>query len=117
MSDAQSADRRTDRRYPIALQVQYKMMRKGKIHRVGYGRTLNISSHGVLFEIDEVLPVAGQMEVALNWPFLLQGTCGLQLIMRGRVVRTKHKTIAMKADFHEFRTARRSLFEDPTAFQ
>jgi hypothetical protein len=115
--DADSTDRRTDQRYPIALQLQYKLMRKGRAYRVGFGQTLNISSHGVLFEIDGVVPTSGRMELALNWPFLLQGSCGLQLVMRGRVVRTDGKTIALKAEFHEFRTARRALFQSATVVQ
>jgi hypothetical protein len=113
MPDANSTDRRADQRYPIALQLQYRLMRKGRVQRRGFGRTLNISSHGVLFEIDGVVPTSGQMELALNWPFLLQGSCGLQLVMRGRILRTHKTTLALKAEFHEFRTVRRGLFEKP----
>ena len=51
------------------------------------------------------MPRGGQMELALHWPILLQGSCGLLLIMRGRVLRVAEKTIALKAEFHEFRTA------------
>lgn len=113
MRDAHSTDRRGARRYPIALQLQYKLIRKGRIQRLGFGRTINICSHGVLFEIDDVVPTSGQMELALNWPLLLQGSCGLQLVMRGRILRTDEKTIALKAEFHEFRTAGRVLRERP----
>jgi hypothetical protein len=113
MPDAHSTDRRAARRYPIALQLQYRLISKGQIQRLGFGRTINISSHGVLFEVDDVVPTGGEMKLALNWPFLLEGSCGLQLIMRGRILRTDEKTIALKAEFHEFRTAGQAVRERP----
>jgi hypothetical protein len=99
------SDRRTKRRYPINLDVQYKLLKHRRVERLGSGRTLNVSSGGVLFEADGLLPTSGPIEIALNWPFLLHGSCGLKLVMRGRIVRTDDKTTAMKAEFHEFRTA------------
>jgi len=49
--------------------------------------SLNISSTGVLFEADELLPASGPIELALSWPFLLDGACPLKLVMRGKVIR------------------------------
>jgi len=99
------SDRRAKRRYPINLDVQYKLLKHRRVERLGSGRTLNVSSGGVLFEADGLLPTSGPIEIALNWPFLLHGSCGLKLVMRGRIVRTDDKATAMKAEFHEFRTA------------
>lgn len=101
-------DRRSDRRYPITLPLQYKLVRNGK-SLLGFGRTLNISTHGVLFELDDAVPAGGQIELALNWPLMLQGSCCLRLVMRGSILRTDEKTIALQAKSHEFRTAGRSL--------
>jgi len=100
-----SSDRRTKRRYPINLEVQYKVFKHRRVERLGLGRTLNISSGGVLFEADGHLPSSGPIELALNWPFLLHGSCNLKLVMRGRIVRTSNTAIAIRAEFHEFRTA------------
>jgi len=100
-----ASDRRTKRRYPIHLEVQYKLLKHRRVERLGAGRTLNISSGGVLFEADGLLPSNGPIEIALNWPFLLHGSCNLKLVMRGRIVRTNDKAIAIRAEFHEFRTA------------
>ena len=99
------SDRRSKRRYPIALEVQYRLMKHRRVERLGSGRTLNISSGGVLFEADGLLPTSGPIELALNWPFLLHGSCSLKLVIRGRIVRTDDKATAIRADFHEFRTA------------
>ena len=94
-------------RYPIALDVQYKLLRGGRVDQVGSGKTLNISSGGVLFETDQTLPAGGTVELAIKWPYLLREVCSLKLVMRGRVVRrdTRTKATAVRAEHHEFRTA------------
>jgi hypothetical protein len=108
---ADSAGRRPDQRsrgrYPITLELRYQLMRRGRVERSGSGRTLNISSGGVLFEADDMLPARGTVELAMRWPFLLEGACGLTLVMRGRIVRcdTDTKATAVRAESHEFRTA------------
>ena len=103
-STENSSDRRSKRRYPIHLDVQYKLLKHRRVEHLGSGRTLNISSGGVLIETDGLMPASGPIELALNWPFLLHGSCNLKLVIRGRIVRTNNKSIAIKAEFHEFRT-------------
>jgi hypothetical protein len=94
-------------RYPITLELQYKLLSGGRVEQLGVGRTLNVSSGGVLFESDDLLPAGGPIELAMNWPFLLEGICSLKLVMRGRIVRCdpNSKAAAVKAEYHEFRTA------------
>jgi len=106
-SDAKRNEQRLNGRYPITLELQYKLLSKGRVEKLGNGRTLNISSGGVLFETDDLLPPDGPIELAMNWPFLLEGVCSLKLVMRGRIVRSdpKVKAAAVKAEYHEFRTA------------
>lgn len=101
-------DHRARGRYPICLDLQYKLLRGSRVEQAGTGKTVNISSGGVLFETDDWLPPRGSVELALEWPFLLQGVCSLKLVMRGRIVRSESngRAIAVRADFHEFRTAR-----------
>jgi PilZ domain-containing protein len=106
-SEMGRCDRRVNGRYPITLELQYKLLNKGRVEYLGIGRTLNISSGGVLLATDQLLPPAGFIELAIQWPFLLREVCSLKLVMRGRIVRcdTNCKVIAVKADHHEFRTA------------
>lgn len=111
MPELHNKDRRSRNRYPITLQLQYKL--GTGLVRLGFGHTINISSGGVLFEGDDYLPNGGKIELALNWPFLLQGSCGLKLVMRGRIVRRERNKVAVKAEFREFRTVGRSVFEGP----
>ena len=98
-------DQRLHRRYPIALKVEYKLLNKGKTERLGSGLTVNISSGGIFFEPDEPLPAHGRIELVLEWPFLLERVCALKLVVRGRIVRSEAKGIAIESRQHEFRTA------------
>lgn len=101
------ADQRARSRYPISLDLEYKLIRGNRIQQMGVGKTLNISSGGLLFATNDPLPARGVVEVAMRWPYLLQGACGLKLVMRGRIVRSGGNSIgtAICAHFHEFRTA------------
>jgi hypothetical protein len=107
LPDAKRSEQRLNGRYPITLELQYKLLSKGRVERLGIGRTLNISSGGVLFESDDLLPAGGLIELAMKWPFLLEGICSLKLVMRGRIVRSdaNSKAAAVKGEYHEFRTA------------
>ena len=107
LSESHRNDQRLNGRYPITLELQYKLLNKGRVEYLGVGRTLNISSGGVLFEADDHLPTSGPIELAMTWPFLLEGVCSLKLVMRGRIVRcdASAKAVAIKAEYHEFRTA------------
>ena len=107
VSQEQQVEQRTTGRYPITLDVQYKMLSGERVGRVGCGRTLNISSGGVLLETDQLLPPSGVVELAIQWPFVLREVCSLKLVMRGRIVRLdyQNKATAVRAEFHEFRTA------------
>lgn len=97
-------EQRSHQRYPIRLEAEYKLVKKGQVEQ-GFGRTLNISSSGVFFEVTSPLPSSGQIELLLNWPFLLEGVCPLKLVMRGRIVRNDGRGVAIRFKHHEFRTA------------
>ena len=97
-----SEDQRATRRYPIRLDVEYRLPNE---KRTGSGTTLNVSSGGILFQTEEPLPAVGTIEISLKWPFALDGGCALKLVMRGKIVRRDSTGIAVKVRQHEFRTA------------
>jgi len=97
-------DRRSNKRYPLRLDVEYKVRRRGRVEHFGVGRTLNFSSGGVLFETFGDVPVGSPIDLAVKWPFLLDGKCGLKLQLRGYVVRRDDKKIAVKIAHYEYRT-------------
>jgi hypothetical protein len=98
-------DQRLSRRYPIALEIEYKLLRKGRVERLGLGKTLNVSSTGVLFQPTEPLPAGCSIELLMQWPFLLEGVCPLKLVINGNIVRSDGKGVAVRTKHHEFRTA------------
>ena len=89
------SDPRLHSRYPIKLDLQYKLLSRGRVQHLGCGRTLNMSSGGVLFEADDILeitdilPGSPTVELVLDWPLLLGQVCMLKLVVRGRIVRRR----------------------------
>jgi hypothetical protein len=99
-----TADRRSKARYPVELNVRYRTLTNGPA-LVGIGRTLNVSSSGLLIASDpQIVHNGGRLEVSLDWPFLLHGTTPLQLIAVCRVTRCQAAAFAMILESYEFRT-------------
>ena len=96
-------DQRSRRRYPILLEVEYKMNRRPVVLS-GSARTLNISSGGVLFEVNDLLPANGPIRLILNWPILLDKVRPLKLVIDGHIVRNEGNRIAITIKHHEFYT-------------
>jgi hypothetical protein len=105
LADTYRVDQRSHRRYPIGLNLEYKLLKRGRVGCSGFGKVLNISSRGVLFEAHEDLRAIGRIEVTIPWPFQLDGVCPLKLVMRGRIVRSDGNKIAIISEHHEFRTS------------
>jgi hypothetical protein len=71
----------------------------------GDGKTLNISSSGVLFTTELILLPGRRMELSINWPAQLNNKCALKLVARGRIVRFEKGRAALEIQQYEFRTA------------
>jgi hypothetical protein len=97
------AERRGTGRFPLREDVKYKMLH-GKVVVTGTGRTLNIGSGGVLFTTEQRLPMGRMVEIAVNWPARLDGTCLLKFVATGRVVRSEEDCAAVRIERYEFRT-------------
>jgi hypothetical protein len=70
----------------------------------GSGVTLNFGSGGILFTTNEKLPLGRMVELSVNWPARLGGTCLLQVVAMGRVVRSEENKAAIRIERYEFRT-------------
>lgn len=99
-----SGDRRSDRRYQINLEMRYKLIRRKKVLGTGTGRTIDLSSGGILVETDSPLPVGLNLELHVTWPILLHNTAPLQLVASGRIVRGEGNRAGIRMVQHEFRT-------------
>jgi hypothetical protein len=96
-------DRRSTTRFPLSEEVTYRF-RHGKLTGGGAGRSINIGSGGVLFTTSSRLPVGRTIELSVNWPALLDGSCPLKFIASGPVVRSEENRAAIRIDRYEFRT-------------
>ena len=97
-------ERRGSSRYPFKEDVRYRVLQTKAVQMSGSGKTLDISSGGILFTTSERLQPGQRVEVAVNWPATLHGTCPLQLVATGRVVRSDNDTAAVRIERYEFRT-------------
>ncbi len=97
-------DRRGKSRYPVREEVKYRVIQAKEPKTVGTGETLNIGSGGILFTTEEQLPMGRMVELAVNWPARLGGTCPLKFVAMGRVVRSEANLAAVRIERYEFRT-------------
>lgn len=107
VSDASGAERRRSSRFPIERELRYKTLNQRAEILAGNGKTLNISSSGVLFTSDHELPVGTRLEVSISWPAQLNERCLLNLVARGRVTRHIKGQLALQIQQYEFRTSSR----------
>jgi PilZ domain len=98
------ADRRHSDRFPIEREVRFRILSKRIKEEDGDGKTVNISSSGVLFTSGQVLLPGRRLELSISWPAQLNNKCALKLVARGRIVRFEDGRAAMEIQQYEFRT-------------
>ena len=97
-------ERRENSRFPVKEEVRYRVLQAKTTEAAGAGRTLDISSGGIRFTTNEPLQPGRLVELSVNWPARLDGTCLLQLVATGRVVRSDNASAAVRIERYEFRT-------------
>jgi hypothetical protein len=99
-------ERRGTSRFPFWEEVRYRVPISRAAELSGIGRTLNMGSRGILFTTEETLPLGRMIELSVNWPARLDGTCRLQFVATGRIVRAEPNRTAVRIERYEFRTRR-----------
>ena len=108
--DARSDRPRLHPRYPIEVDLACRIVKRGRVRHLGRGRTVNISSGGVLFlpndaqRFIDTVNAGDILELVLDWPVLLQRICLLKLVIRGEIVRRDGESLALRTTRYEFRT-------------
>lgn len=101
-------ERRSKARFPLRLGVRYRTVSGGP-SLIGEGRTVNMSSRGLLIASDHGKVNAGaRLQLTVDWPPLLHGTTPLQLIVSCRVTRCMPEEFAVELDQYQFRTKKSS---------
>ena len=111
LANRAAPERRSHARYPIELDVRYNGSWKQGVPHEGSGKTRDFSSGGIFFSTNQRLPKrlpkGCRVELFINWPILLEGTCLLQLVITGKIVRSFRDGVAVTILNHKFRTRRR----------
>lgn len=111
MLTTKRAERRSSGRFPIRQEVLYTLL-DGKGRREACaGKTVDMSSGGILFTTAGALHPGKRLEVSVNWPARLDGTCRLKLVAMGRVVRSEQDRAAIVIEHYEFRTQGARTFQ------
>jgi hypothetical protein len=97
-------ERRSKLRYPLVLNVRYRILRR-KLHS-GVGQAVNLSSGGALVASQQELGLGEELEINIEWPPLLDGCIALQLVAIASVVRCAPSSFAVRFRRHQFRTLR-----------
>jgi hypothetical protein len=97
-------DRRGADRFPIEREVRYKVLNRKNAEEIGSGKTINMSSNGVLFSTEQHLLPGKRLELSISWPAQLDSKVSLKLVARGRVVRSDERRAAIEIHQYEFRT-------------
>ena len=107
-------DRRLQRRYPLELDLEFKIVDDDRVVSTGTGRTGNMSSGGVLFHATEGVPSGPHVELAVRWPAVLGNVPFLELRIYGRLVRNDSQGLAMRMSRYHFEKPcdPRGAFED-----
>lgn len=103
--DRSKTDRRGADRFPIERDVRYKVLNKKNMDEMGTGKTLNMSSTGILFTAEHLLLPGKRLEVSISWPAQLNNKTPLKLVARGRIIRYEDGSAAMEIQQYEFRTS------------
>jgi hypothetical protein len=100
-----SAERRFSNRLPIERALRYRVFgARNTVTQVGSGKTLNMSSRGVLFTCESSLPKGARIELTVSWPAKLNDEVPLNLVAMGFLVRSDRNHAAIAMERYEFRT-------------
>jgi hypothetical protein len=99
-------ERRSKSRFPLRLGVRYRSLSGGP-SLIGEGRTVNMSSRGLLIASDEKVNTGARLQLIVDWPSLLHGITPLQLIVSCRVTRCLPEEFAVELDQYQFKTKKR----------
>ena len=104
------SERRGTNRFPVRQDVRYRVIQPRSTQVSGSGTTLNMGSGGILFTTEERLALGRVIELSVNWPARLDGTCPLQFVATGRVVRSEANRAAVRIEKYEFKTRSSQAF-------
>ncbi len=95
-------NRRTANRYDLDLPFDFRLFGRDQSVQEGRGRTLNMSSHGLLVSPDLRISKGQPIELFVQLPGQLKDAAGARLVILGHVLRSSHTGAAIKIVRHGF---------------
>jgi hypothetical protein len=89
------------RRYPVQVRIRYRVDSGSGQGITGGGRTLDISSYGLLFHAAVPLPAGASIEAEIPWP-AHNSARRLKAVIKGRIVRVEGKSTAIAIEEQYF---------------
>jgi hypothetical protein len=103
--DELTSTQRTPRRYPVPFQLRYKAISNhGTLH--GFGQSRMMSSKDIVFAPGDGLEPGMKAEIAVAWPFLLDGHIRLQLVLETTITGSQGGVAEARILSYHFRTRR-----------
>ena len=89
--------------YPILVEAGYKVAHPRTVTR-GRGWTTGMFNREIRFITAEPLPQDSRIDLSIAWPALLNGNVALRLCIRGRIIKTRERSVSVEIQRYEFRT-------------
>ena len=112
--DVIRGDRRANRRYAFEMPLRF-LHQSGASRLLGGGHTVDLSRKGIRFLSDDPPPQGTDVELRVEWPFLLQSVCPLELRVWGQVLRNDPEGTVVRTSKYEFRTVGARSFDQAIA--
>ena len=100
----EAKERRRRQRFEITCELRFRVLDSRRHLPQQSGKTINMSSKGLLFESPFDLPIGQRVELMIAWPAMLNEKCRLKMVAQGRIVRADNGRVAAMIQKHEFRT-------------
>ena len=104
-----TTERRSSGRFPIAEELRYHVLDQRGGQLDGSGTTVDMARGGIRFQTSTPPSQGRLLEVSVNWPVALEGTCPLKLVAVGRVVRSNANIAVLRIEKYQFKTRGRTL--------
>jgi hypothetical protein len=104
MNKLKKEERRDKWRFDMQRELRFKLLEAAATVSSGIGRTMNVSSGGVLFVSEHQVRLGALIEISIGWPVLLNDDTPVRLVAFGRVVRSEGFATACTIDKYDFRT-------------
>jgi len=106
--ESERKNRRAANRYDLDLPFDFRLFGRDQSVQEGSGRTLNMSSHGLLVSPDLRISKGQPIELFVHLPGQLEAAVGARLVILGHVLRSSQAGAAIKIVRHGFIRVRES---------